>query len=99
VTDPSFGSPQIVEYPKYAVLVKNIDDTTSNFSGNFNMASDAFGRTRTSSPLTLFDSSHRYADNNLWATLTGGTTTTFTTFTTPKSWSFPRFINKKTINI
>jgi len=76
VTDPSFGSPQIVEYPKYAVLVKNIDDTTSNFSGNFNMASDAFGRTRTSSPLTLFDSSHRYADNNLWATLTGGTTTT-----------------------
>lgn len=76
MTDPSFGSPQIVEYPKYAVLVKNIDDTTSNFSGNFNMASDAFGRTRTSSPLTLFDSSHRYADNNLWATLTGGTTTT-----------------------
>jgi hypothetical protein len=76
MADPSFGSPQIVEYPKYAVLVKNIDDTTSNFSGNFNMASDAFGRTRTSSPLTLFDSSHRYADNNLWATLTGGTTTT-----------------------
>jgi len=29
VTDPSFGSPQIVEYPKYAVLVKNIDDTRS----------------------------------------------------------------------
>jgi hypothetical protein len=76
VTDPSFGSPQIVEYPKYAVLVKNIDDTTSNFSGNFNMASDAFGRTRTSSPLTLFDSSHRYSDNSLWSTLSGGTTTT-----------------------
>ena len=47
-----------------------------NYSGNYNMASDAFGRTRTSSPLTLFDSSHRYADNNLWSTLTGGTTTT-----------------------
>jgi hypothetical protein len=28
---------------------------------------DAFGRLRTSSPLTLFDSSHRFADNNLWA--------------------------------
>jgi len=27
---------------------------------------DAFGRTRTSEPLTLFDSSHRYRDNNLW---------------------------------
>lgn len=31
---------------------------------------DAFGRLRTSTPLTLFDSSHRYRDNNLWATLT-----------------------------
>jgi hypothetical protein len=76
VSDPSFGSTQIVEYPKYAVLVKNIDDTSTNFSGNYNMASDAFGRTRTSSPLTLFDSSHRYGDNNLWSTLSGGTTTT-----------------------
>jgi hypothetical protein len=36
---------------------------------------DAFGRLRTSSPMTLFDSSHRYRDNNLWASLTavGGT--------------------------
>ena len=39
-------------------------------------AGDAFGRLRTSSPLTLFDSSHRYRDNGLWATSsgTGGTT-------------------------
>jgi hypothetical protein len=38
---------------------------------------DAFGRTRVSQPFTLFDSSHRYADNQLWtsATATGGTTT------------------------
>ena len=35
--------------------------------------SDAFGRTRVSSPLTLFDSSHRYRDNGLWATSTSGT--------------------------
>ena len=36
---------------------------------------DAFGRFRVSTPLTLFDSSHRYKDNNLWASLTavGGT--------------------------
>jgi len=27
---------------------------------------DAFGRLRTSNPLTLFDSSHRFSDNNLW---------------------------------
>ena len=38
------------------------------------VASDAFGRQRVSEPLTLFDSSHRYADNGLWstATATGG---------------------------
>lgn len=34
-------------------------------------AGDAFGRLRTSSPLTLFDSSHRYRDNGQWATSTG----------------------------
>ena len=34
---------------------------------------DAFGRVRVSNPFTLFDSSHRYADNNLWATSTTGT--------------------------
>jgi hypothetical protein len=32
---------------------------------------DAFGRSRISQPLTLFDSSHRYQDNDLWATATG----------------------------
>jgi hypothetical protein len=31
---------------------------------------DAFGRLRVSTPLTLFDSSHRYKDNNLWTSLT-----------------------------
>lgn len=31
-------------------------------------ATDAFGRLRTSSPFTLFDSSHRYQDNGLWST-------------------------------
>jgi hypothetical protein len=34
---------------------------------------DAFGRQRVSAPLTLFDSSHRYRDNNLWSTATTGT--------------------------
>jgi len=34
---------------------------------------DAFGRLRISEPFTLFDSSHRYADNGLWATSTSGT--------------------------
>jgi len=34
-------------------------------------SSDAFGRFRASTPLTLFDSSHRYRDNGLWATSSG----------------------------
>jgi hypothetical protein len=36
---------------------------------------DAFGRLRVSNPFTLFDSSHRFADNGLWSTeaSTGGT--------------------------
>ena len=43
-------------------------------------ATDAFGRLRTSAPFTLFDSSHRYRDNGLWATTSGtGGTTTFDT--------------------
>jgi hypothetical protein len=33
---------------------------------------DAFGRTRVSNPFTLFDSSHRYRDNNLWESLIVG---------------------------
>ena len=37
---------------------------------------DAFGRLRVSSPLTLFDSSHRYRDNNLWTQLVVGTGST-----------------------
>ena len=38
------------------------------------VAKDAFGRLRTSNPFTLFDSSHRYADNGQWveATTSGG---------------------------
>jgi hypothetical protein len=35
------------------------------------VAGDAFGRLRTSDPFTLFDSSHRYQDNDLWSTATG----------------------------
>jgi hypothetical protein len=38
---------------------------------------DAFGRLRVSEPFTLFDSSHRFDDNELWSTgtATGGTAT------------------------
>jgi len=40
------------------------------------IATDAFGRLRISQPLTLFDSSHRYRDNNLWESLVVGTGST-----------------------
>jgi len=43
-------------------------------------AADAFGRLRVVNPVTLFDSSHRYKDNGLWATSTGvGGTAVFST--------------------
>ncbi len=45
----------------------------NNFPVDAPSVTDAFGRTRVSNPLTLFDSSHRYRDNNLWSTATTGT--------------------------
>jgi len=49
---------------------------TAPSGGGTSVSNDAFGRLRISQPLTLFDSSHRYADNGLWATSTanGGAT-------------------------
>lgn len=51
--------------------------STGKVSIKYDANLDAFGRLRVSNPFTLFDSSHRYADNGLWstATATGGTTT------------------------
>lgn len=48
---------------------------TQSLTGNPPTTVDAFGRSRVSNPFTLFDSSHRYSDNGLWATQTnaGGT--------------------------
>jgi len=45
------------------------DLSFANTAGSTNF--DAFGRMRVSEPLTLFDSSHRYADNNLWSMASG----------------------------
>jgi hypothetical protein len=38
---------------------------------------DAFGRLKVANPLTLFDSSHRYRDNNLWSTIAVGAGSTY----------------------
>lgn len=54
--------------------------SASNGKINFNQLTngDAFGRGRTSLPLTMFDSSHRYKDNGLWNTkITNGGTKSF----------------------
>ena len=59
------------------LMATTTTDTTTPVSiGGTNV--DAFGRLRVSNPLTLFDSSHRYADNNLWVnSITGTAAATF----------------------
>lgn len=47
-------------------------EVDASFSG---VSVDAFARLRTSHPFTLFDSSHRYADNNKWETSVAGSGT------------------------
>ncbi len=60
----------------YPALVRIASDGNSVTIGGTSV--DAFGRVRVSSPLTLFDSSHRYADNNLWVnSITGTAAATF----------------------
>jgi hypothetical protein len=53
----------------------NIISSEISFANTPNI--DAFGRLRTSTPFTLFDSSHRFDDNGLWSTstATGGAAT------------------------
>jgi hypothetical protein len=46
----------------------NIISSEISFANTPNI--DAFGRLRVSNPFTLFDSSHRFADNGLWSTAT-----------------------------
>lgn len=60
----------------YPALVRIASDGNAvSFAGP---SVDAFGRLRTSSPLTLFDSSHRYSDNGLWtSSITGTASSTF----------------------
>lgn len=53
-----------------AITGQPISVTTDPGTGNKSAALDAFGRLRVSNPFTLFDSSHRYKDNNLWSTST-----------------------------
>jgi len=65
-----------VSITSYPALVRI--DETGNAVTIGGTSVDAFGRVRVSSPLTLFDSSHRYADNDLWVNnITGTAAATF----------------------
>ena len=62
--------PMNKEATNVAITGQPISVTTDPGTGNKSAALDAFGRLRVSNPMTLFDSSHRYKDNNLWNTST-----------------------------
>jgi len=77
----------IYEVPMIATKDGNVVSQTNPFPVTISSISqsnavetntDAFGRQRVSTPLTLFDSSHRYADNGLWnEDITGDASSTF----------------------
>lgn len=59
-------------YDKINDVYRPLEQQDLSFANTAGSTSfDAFGRLRTSSPLTLFDSSHRYSDNDLWAIASG----------------------------
>ena len=62
--------PMNTEATNVAITGQPISVTTDPGTGTKSAALDAFGRLRVSNPFTLFDSSHRYKDNNLWSTST-----------------------------
>jgi len=57
-------------YAPTSSLNVNVTNTINSITTPEPTQLDAFGRLRVSTPLTLFDSSHRYRDNNLWSSLT-----------------------------
>ena len=69
---------QYLQDNKTLFEVVMLADQYGNRVGSANptgVAVDAFGRARMSTPFTLFDSSHRYKDNGLWATSNTANTT------------------------
>ena len=61
----------------YEVIKVFTDSTTPIYVTSAGTTSaDAFGRQRISQPFTLFDSQHRYQENDKWTTVTGGSATT-----------------------
>jgi len=78
VTPESNGINSFIQYKNktYSVAetISNLMDASNSGSTPVEVtlppvSSDAFGRLRVSNPFTLFDSSHRYDDNDLWSSL------------------------------
>jgi hypothetical protein len=78
VTPESDGVNSFIQYKNktYSVAetISNLMDASNSGSTPVEVtlppvSSDAFGRLRVSNPFTLFDSSHRYDDNDLWSSL------------------------------
>lgn len=68
-----------LNYNSTPVSTSNPLPVTGTITGTISFpstASDAFGRLRVSEPYTLFDSSHRFRDNNLWSSLVVGASST-----------------------
>jgi len=65
--DPIGPSQSRYYWVRFVNTLGDLGFSNSSSSTSF----DAFGRLRMSEPYTLFDSSHRYADNGLWATASG----------------------------
>jgi len=78
INDFGDGTSGFADYGSGIVVTTASGEPLAVTTQSNSTATDAFGRLRTSSPLTLFDSSHRYKDNGLWATSSGtGATTSF----------------------
>lgn len=81
-TSPEYNDSQETLLKKILSVLKDFESNVESSLDNPTITTpeptqlDAFNRLRVSNPLTLFDSSHRYRDNNLWATATttGGST-------------------------
>ena len=59
-------------YDRQNDYYRAMENSDMGFANSSNLtAVDAFGRLRVSSPLTLFDSTHRYTDNGLWNIASG----------------------------
>lgn len=76
---PTGADRTVFEVPIIATKDGNVVDRVNPFPViPTGPAVDAFGRLRISEPFTLFDSSHRYADNGLWnSSITGDASSTF----------------------